>query len=86
MLPRLIPVTDVKRKATEIIEALQREQEPLLITEHGREAAILMDVTSYRMRERKLELLEGIIRGQKAMAEGRTLTQEEVMARTAKWS
>jgi prevent-host-death family protein len=86
MLPRLIPVTDVKRKATEIIEALQREQEPLLITEHGREAAILMDVTSYRMRERKLELLEGIIRGQKAMAEGRTLTQEEVMARTAQWS
>ena len=86
MLPRLIPVTDIKRKATEIIEALQREQEPLLITEHGREAAILMDVTSYRMQERKMELLEGIIRGQKAMAEGRTRTHDEVMARTAQWS
>ena len=86
MLPRLVPVTDIKRKATEIIEALQREQEPLLITEHGREAAIQMDVSSYRMQERKIELLEGIIRGQKAMAEGRTQTHEDVMARTAKWS
>ena len=86
MLPRLVPVTDIKRKATEIIEALQREQEPLLITEHGREAAILMDVTSYRMQERKLELLEGIIRGQKAWAEGRVQSHEEVMARTAKWT
>ena len=86
MLPRLIPVTDMKRKATEIIQALQREQEPLLITEHGREAAILMDVTSYRMQERKIELLEGIIRGQKALTEGRTKTHDEVMARTAKWT
>jgi prevent-host-death family protein len=86
MLPKLVPVTDIKRRATEIIEALQREQEPLLITEHGREAAILMDLTSYRMQERKIELLEGIIRGQKAMAEGRTQTHEDVMARTAKWS
>ena len=86
MLPRLIPVTDIKRKATEIIEALQRDQEPLLITEHGREAAILMDVTSYRMQERKIELLQGIIRGQKAMTEGRTVTHEEALARTAKWA
>lgn len=86
MLPRLIPVTDIKRKATEIIAALQQEQEPLLITEHGREAAILMDVASYRMQERKIALLEGIIRGQQALADGRTLTHEEVMARTAKWT
>jgi len=86
MLPRLIPVTDIKRKATEIIEALQRDQEPLLITEHGREAAILMDVTSYLMQERKIELLQGIIRGQKAMTEERTPTHEEAMARTAKWA
>jgi len=86
MLPRLVPVTDIKRKATEIIEALQKDQEPLLITEHGREAAILMDVPTYRMQERKIAILEGIIRGQKALAEGRTLTHAEVMARTAKWA
>jgi len=85
MLPRLVPVTDIKRKATEIIESLQLDQEPLLITEHGREAAILMDVASYRMQERKIALLEGIIRGQKALAEGRTVTHKEVLARTAKW-
>ena len=86
MLPKLVPVTDIKRKATEIIGLLQIEQEPLLITEHGREAAILMDVASFRMQERKIALLEGIIRGQKALAEGRTLTHEEVLARTSKWA
>lgn len=86
MLPKLVPVTDIKRKATEIIAVLQRDQETLVITEHGREAAVLMDVTSYRMQERKLALLEGIIRGQQALAEGRTRSQEEVLARTAKWA
>jgi len=86
MLPKLIPVTDIKRKATEIIESIQREQEPLLITERGREAAILMDVASYRMQERKMAMLEGIIRGQQALAAGKVLTHEEVLARTAKWA
>jgi prevent-host-death family protein len=86
MLPKLIPVTDVKRKATEIIESLQREQEPLLITEHGREAAILMDVATYRLQERKIALLEGIVRGRQALAEGKVLSHEEVLARTAKWA
>ena len=86
MLPKLVPVTDIKRKATEIIAVLQRDQETLVITEHGREAAVLMDVTSYRMQERKLALLEGIIRGQQALAEGRTHSHEEAMARTAKWA
>jgi len=86
MLPRLVPVTDIKRKATEIIAGLQQDQEPLVITEHGREAAVLMDVTSYRMQERKLALLEGIIRGQQAISEGRTLSHEDVLARTAKWA
>jgi prevent-host-death family protein len=85
LLPKLVPVTDIKRKATEIIAVLQRDQETLVITEHGREAAVLMDVTSYRMQERKLALLEGIIRGQRALAEGRTRSHEEVMAGTAKW-
>ena len=86
MLPKLVPVTDIKRKATEIIAGLQQDQETLMITEHGREAAILMDVVSYRMQERKLALLEGIIRGQQALAEGRTLGHKEVLARTAKWA
>jgi prevent-host-death family protein len=86
MLPKLIPVTDIKRKATEIIKSVQREQEPLLITERGREAAILMDVASYRMQERKMALLEGIIRGQQALASGKVLTHEEVLARTSKWA
>ncbi|MBK9794922.1 MAG: type II toxin-antitoxin system Phd/YefM family antitoxin [Holophagaceae bacterium] len=86
MLPKLVPVTDIKRKATEIIAVLQQDQETLVITEHGREAAVLMDVTSYRMQERKLALLEGIIRGQQALAEGRTHSHKEVMARTAKWA
>ena len=82
MLPRLVPVTDIKRRATEIIAGLQQDQEPLVIMERGREAAVLMDVTSYRMQERKLALLEGIIRGQQALTEGRMVSHEEAMART----
>ena len=43
----LKPVTEVKRHATEIIGKLREDRVPVLITEHGRSAAVLLDVASY---------------------------------------
>jgi len=47
MLPRLVPVTDMKRHAARILDALRQDQAPMVITEHGRAAAVLLDVATY---------------------------------------
>ena len=41
-------VTSLKRRATEIIRDLNKEHEPVLITEHGKPAAYLIDVQSFQ--------------------------------------
>ncbi|MDE2229570.1 MAG: type II toxin-antitoxin system Phd/YefM family antitoxin [Alphaproteobacteria bacterium] len=78
-------VTTLKRKATKLLAALKREQEPVLITQHGLPAAYLIDVQSYERQQRRMALLEGIARGEKAVDEGRVLTHAQAAKRLARW-
>lgn len=83
--PAVQPVTEIKRHATEIIARLQADRVPVLITEHGRAAAVLLDVESYQGMLRRLEILEGVARGERAISEGRVATHEEAKARLGRW-
>jgi prevent-host-death family protein len=78
-------VTTLKRKATKIILALKREREPVLITQHGLPAAYLIDAETYERQQRRMALLEGIARGEKAIDEGRILTHAQAEKRMARW-
>ena len=84
-VPTLTPVTEIKRHATEIIAQLRADRVPVLITERGRSAAVLLDVESYQTMIRRLELLEGIARGERAYAEGRTVSHAEAKGRLDRW-
>lgn len=83
--PRIQPVTDVKRRATAIIARLRKDQIPVLITEHGRSAAVLLDVESYDALLRRLEILEGIARGERAFSEGRVVSHKNARKRMRRW-
>ena len=78
-------VTTLKRQATELLSDLERSQEPILITQHGLPSAYLVDVETYEEMTRRIRLLEGIARGEKAVEEGRTLTQARAKKRMARW-
>jgi prevent-host-death family protein len=78
-------VTTLKRKATELIEAVEADRTPILITQHGLPAAYLVDVDSYERQQRLLNLLEGIARGEKAIEDGRVIPQADANKRMARW-
>ena len=78
-------VTNLKREATKILAELADDHEPILVTEHGKPAAYLVDVETYELQLQRLQIMEGIARGEKAIQEGRTLTNEEAKKRLSKW-
>lgn len=78
-------VTTLKRQATRVLADVRDSREPVLITEHGRPAAYLVDVDSYEMLQDRLAILEGIARGERAVLEGRTFTHAEAKAKMKKW-
>ncbi|WP_048307058.1 type II toxin-antitoxin system Phd/YefM family antitoxin [Halomonas sp. PR-M31] len=78
-------VTNLKRQATKILADLHSSREPVLITEHGKPSAYLVDVQDYEFMQRRLELLEGLSRGERAVIEGRTCSQSEAKKKMSKW-
>ncbi|MDY7116656.1 type II toxin-antitoxin system Phd/YefM family antitoxin [Halomonas sp. SSL-5] len=78
-------VTNLKRQATRILAELHHSKEPVMITEHGRPSAYLVDVNDYELMQRRMALLEGLSRGERAALEKRTLTQSEAKERLGRW-
>lgn len=85
MIPRLVPITDLKRLGGKILDELRQDRSPVIITEHGRAAAVLLDVASYEAITRRYEILKGIDEGERDIAEGRTLNWEDAKAELRKW-
>jgi prevent-host-death family protein len=78
-------VTTLKRQATRILSDLHSSGEPVLITEHGKPSAYLVDVDSYEFTQKRLQILEGIARGERAVLEKRTYTQTKAKRKMEKW-
>jgi prevent-host-death family protein len=78
-------VTTLKRQATRILDELHHTKEPVLITEHGLPSAYLVDVQEYELMQRRMQILEGIAKGEKAILENRTFTNEQAKEQMNKW-
>ena len=78
-------VTNLKRQATKILSDLHKSKEPVLITEHGRPSAYLVDVDDYESMQDRLKILEGLSRGEISFLEGRVKSNDQAKERMAKW-
>ena len=78
-------VTTLKRRATELLSDIERNKEPILITQHGLPSAYLLDVETYQLIQQRMAILEGIARGEQAIAEGRVTTHAQAKKRLARW-
>ncbi|WCE04911.1 type II toxin-antitoxin system prevent-host-death family antitoxin [Pseudoxanthomonas sp. JBR18] len=78
-------VTTLKRQATELLADIERDKEPILITQHGLPSAYLLDVETYQLMQQRMAILEGIARGEQALAEGRATTHAQARKRLARW-
>lgn len=53
-LPEIRPVSDLARDARALIERARQRQEPVIITQRGRDVAVLLPIELYRTMERRL--------------------------------
>ena len=78
-------VTTLKRHATRILSDLHDTGEPVLITEHGKPSAYMVDVDSYEFMQDRMRILEGIARGERAILEKRSFSHAEAKQKMNKW-
>lgn len=75
----------LKRKASELLADIEKDGAPILITQHGTPAAYLVDVDAHDALPKRIGLLEGIARGEKAVADGRVVTHAQAKQRMSRW-
>lgn len=78
-------VTTLKRQATKILAELHETKEPVLITEHERPSAYLVDPGDYELMQRRLAIMEGIALGEADIRARRVFTHDEVKQKLSKW-
>jgi prevent-host-death family protein len=78
-------VTTLKRQATDLLADIERKREPILITQHGLPSAYLVDVETYETMLARMAMLEGIARGEQAIAQVRAVPHDQAKERLARW-
>jgi antitoxin YefM len=87
-----LSLADVKNRLSEVIDMLEREHGRVVVTKHGRPAAVMINVDDLESLEETLEILSSptlrsaVLAGESDLAEGRTerFSHEEMRARVAR--
>ena len=78
-------VTSLKRQATILLSELHGAKEPILIVQHGQPSAYLVDIDDYEFQKRRMQILEGIAKGERGIQDGHTLAHIEAKGRLNIW-
>ena len=68
--PDTIPVTDLKQDASAMVKRVRKSKRPLILTQRGKAAAVLLSVDTYKKGEREREILKLLARGEREIAAG----------------
>ncbi len=69
------PISEFRANAASLVQQVQRTRRPLVITQQGRSAAVLLAVSEYEKLLAKLELLQDVHTAEEQIDSGRGLPQ-----------
>ena len=78
------PLSEFRKKSADFIKRLKKEKHPIVLTQHGKSAAVLMDVAEYERISKKMEMLEDLLEAKQQVEQGNTFTMQEARDRVEK--
>ena len=79
-LLNIIPVSDLRQDAARILKQLRNNKGPLIITQRGRAAAVIIGVEAYEKSEHEKELLRLLAKGDREIEIGEGYDLDTVLA------
>lgn len=73
------PLSAFRSNVTGFIKQVQMTQRPLVITNHGRSAAVLLDVAKYDELLEQLELLQDVQTAERQIAAGKGIAHDDAL-------
>ena len=78
------PLSEFRKKSADFVNRLKREKQPIILTQHGKSAAVLMDVSEYERLMKKMEMLEDLLEAKQQVEQGETHSMEKAKERIEK--
>ena len=75
------PISYLKANAAEVLEDLQKQRQPLIITQNGEAKAVIQDVASYEETQETLALLKILALGGEQVARGKVKSVRDIVNR-----
>jgi prevent-host-death family protein len=69
-VPKMIPVSELRGDVAEVLRYVKQSREPLVITQRGRAAAVVLSVREYERSEYERQVLRALARGEQEIAAG----------------
>jgi prevent-host-death family protein len=79
-MPDIIPVSDLRQDAASVLGRVRRNQQPVVITQRGRAAAVMISIEAYERGENERELLRAIAQGEQEIEAGVGHDLDDVLA------
>ena len=78
------PISYLKANAAEVLQVLEEQRKPMIITQNGEDKAVIQDVTSYEETQETLALLKILALGNQQVERGEITPISEVAGRLRK--
>jgi len=77
--PRIIPISDLRQNASDVVRGVSSSREPVFITQRGRAAAVMVSMHVYEESQHELDILRLLARGEKEIEAGIGYELEDVL-------
>ena len=74
------PVSEFRANAAKFVQQVRETRRPLVLTQHGKSAAVLLDVEEYERMLETIELLRDVQEAERQIEAGEVLDHDVVMA------
>ena len=83
------PLSEFRKHAADFIDRIKKQKRSIVLTQHGKSAAVLVNVSVYQRMVDKLDLMEELIEAERQIARGEVVSHDEAKKRIkenlAKW-
>jgi prevent-host-death family protein len=78
-VPDIMPITDLRQDAAAALKRVRNSKHPMVITQRGRAAAVMLSIEAYERSEYERQLLMALARGEKEIAAGKGFDLDAVL-------
>ena len=78
------PLSEFRSRVASCIRQVRKTKRPVVITHHGKSAAVLLDVAHYEVLMERLEILQDIRTAEQQLSDGKGIPHEQALAQALK--